>query len=54
MAEPASQQTRQKLECVECEREWTVLTERWRLYLTDDEPAAAFAYCPACGQREFG
>lgn len=54
MAETASQQTRQKLECIECELEWTVLTERWRLYLTDDEPVVAVAYCPVCARREFG
>jgi hypothetical protein len=52
MAEPASHQTRQTLECIECE--WTVLSERWRPYLTDDDPADAAAYCAVCAQREFG
>jgi hypothetical protein len=54
MAEPTSQQTRHTLECIECERDWTVLSERWRLYLTDDDPADAVAYCAVCAQREFG
>ena len=28
--------------------------ERWRAYLTDDEPAEVAFYCPECAEREFG
>jgi hypothetical protein len=27
--------------------------ERWRVYLTDDDPPEAVAYCPACAASEF-
>jgi hypothetical protein len=27
--------------------------ERWRAYLTNDEPAELAFYCPACAEREF-
>lgn len=39
--------------CEECKRPWDDVGERWRIYLTDDEPATAVAYCPRCAQREF-
>jgi hypothetical protein len=54
MAEQTSPQTTQVLRCIECCRQWQVATERWRVYLTDDDPAEAVAYCPACAAREFG
>jgi hypothetical protein len=28
--------------------------ERWKVYLTDDEPPELGFYCPACAEREFG
>jgi hypothetical protein len=28
--------------------------ERWRLYLTDDDPPEQATYCPDCAWREFG
>jgi hypothetical protein len=28
--------------------------ERWRAYLTDDEPAEVAFYCPDCAERELG
>jgi hypothetical protein len=28
--------------------------ERWRAYLTDDEPAELAFYCPQCAERAFG
>ena len=54
MAEPASQPTTQVLECIECCRQWDVPSERWRVYVTEEEPREAVAYCPDCGEREFG
>lgn len=39
--------------CEECRRTWLEPHERWRLYLTDDEPAEAVPYCPDCAGREF-
>jgi hypothetical protein len=42
------------LTCEECRRPWHDHVERWRMYLTDDEPPIAVAYCPACAEREFG
>jgi hypothetical protein len=29
------------------------MDERWRAYLTDDEPAELAFYCPECAKREF-
>jgi hypothetical protein len=28
-------------------------TERWRVYLTDDDPPEAVSYCPDCAEDEF-
>jgi hypothetical protein len=28
--------------------------ERWRAWLTDDDPANVVFYCPECAEREFG
>jgi hypothetical protein len=42
------------LRCVECNRRWDEATERWRSYLTCDEPPEACTYCPDCARREFG
>lgn len=39
--------------CQECARPWLDPRERWRLYLTDDEPVEAVPYCPTCAAREF-
>jgi hypothetical protein len=41
------------LSCQECERPWLDPTERWRIYLTDDEPRVPVAYCRECAAREF-
>jgi hypothetical protein len=54
MAEPTSPQTTQVLECVECCRRWRVPSERWRVYVTDDDPPELVAYCRVCAEREFG
>jgi hypothetical protein len=41
--------------CLECHRQWLpVDEERWRAYLTDDEPPELAFYCPGCAEREFG
>jgi hypothetical protein len=42
------------LVCQECRRAWRDESERWRVYLTDDEPPEAVAYCSECSRREFG
>jgi hypothetical protein len=42
-----------QLRCEECRRPWLDPQERWRAYLTDDEPSGAVPYCPACAAREF-
>ena len=44
----------QPLVCQECPEEWTDARDRWRLYLTHDDPAETLVYCPACAIREFG
>ena len=43
----------QQLHCQECCRPWLDPHERWRVYLTDDEPAEAVPYCADCARREF-
>ncbi len=40
-----------RLSCQECKRPWSDPNERWRLYLTDDDPPAAVAYCPSCAKH---
>jgi hypothetical protein len=42
------------LVCVECGREWVGPVERWRVYLTEDDPPVLVTYCPVCAEREFG
>lgn len=41
------------LECIECGRLWRDRSERWRMYVTDDDPPEAVPYCQACAAREF-
>jgi hypothetical protein len=41
------------LVCEECRCSWVDPRERWRLYLSDDEPPQPVAYCPYCAEREF-
>jgi len=41
------------LTCVECEREWSEPSERWRIYLTADAPPEPVLYCAACAAFEF-
>lgn len=43
----------QELTCVECADTWLDPSERWRVYLTDDEPQEAVLYCADCAHREF-
>jgi hypothetical protein len=41
--------------CAECDAPWLPTDdERWRAYLTDDEPAEFAFYCPECAERELG
>jgi hypothetical protein len=41
-------------QCAECNRLWLRADdERWRAYLTDDEPQELAFYCPDCAEREF-
>jgi hypothetical protein len=42
------------LVCVECGQLWVGPFERWRVYLTDDDPPKPVTYCPLCVEREFG
>lgn len=42
-----------QLRCIECGQPWRDSAERWRVYLTSDEPREALVYCPACAAREF-
>ena len=53
MAEQSTPLVQRALTCIECRRTWLELAERWRLYLTDDDPPEAVAYCPDCAEREF-
>jgi len=40
--------------CAECDAAWLPSDdERWRAYLTDDEPPELAFYCPECAEREF-
>ena len=50
-AEPSTSTAR--LTCLECGRAWAERSERWRLYLTSEEPPTALTYCPECAEREF-
>ena len=52
MAEPIRRLV-EDLVCVECGREWVGPVERWRVYLTDDDPPQPVTYCPDCAEREF-
>jgi len=44
----------QTMTCEECKRPWSDPAERWRLYLSCDEPTVPIAYCRSCSEREFG
>jgi hypothetical protein len=52
--QPASPQSIQVIECIECARSWNIPTEPWRVYLSDDTPPEAVPYCPDCAAEEFG
>jgi hypothetical protein len=40
--------------CVECRRDWTDATERWRLYMaTLEGQIEQGLYCPMCASFEF-
>jgi hypothetical protein len=41
------------LRCVECNRRWDDVNERWRIYFTDEDPPDPVTYCPGCAAREF-
>ena len=53
MAEPIRQLI-EDLVCVECGRKWIGPVERWRPYLTEDDPPEPVAYSPTCAEHEFG
>ena len=41
--------------CAKCQAVWLPADEeRWRAYLTDDEPPELAFYCPECARQEFG
>jgi hypothetical protein len=39
--------------CLECKRLWVDLSERWRVYLSCENPPETLTYCPDCARREF-
>ena len=41
------------LVCIECRRVWRDTNERWRIYITDEDPPEAVPYCNVCASREF-
>jgi len=41
------------LRCLECGQPWIEAKERWRVYLSNDEPRQTLTYCPDCARREF-
>ena len=41
------------LRCLECDRSWIEVSERWRVYLSNEEPQQPLTYCPDCARREF-
>jgi hypothetical protein len=43
----------QLVRCLECDRLWSEPSERWRTYLSSDDPPRPLTYCPDCAQREF-
>ena len=53
MAQQSTRLVQCELTCIECRRTWLKLDERWRVYLTDDDPREVVAYCPRCAGREF-
>ncbi len=42
-----------RLRCQECGRRWDDFAERWRIYVTADNPPQAITYCTVCARREF-
>jgi hypothetical protein len=42
------------INCVECKFPWIDPSERWRVYLTDEELPEMVVYCHLCAEREFG
>jgi hypothetical protein len=54
MNDPQTQLTQVRhLSCIECDREWTNPSERWRIYLTPDELREPVLYCADCAAYEF-
>ena len=39
--------------CLECGRSWLEASERWRTYISGENPPQPLTYCPGCAQREF-
>jgi hypothetical protein len=54
MNEKAAQHLALELTCVECELPWLDASERWRIYVTEEDCPEAVLYCHACATREFG
>ena len=54
MKDPAQQTISvEPVHCLECGREWVEASERWRMYLSGENPPHPLTYCPACARREF-
>ena len=42
-----------ELHCLECRREWSEPSERWRMYRTFEDAPEHGLYCPICASYEF-
>jgi hypothetical protein len=42
-----------RVRCLECGRSWVEPSERWRTYLSGENPPTPLTYCPDCARREF-
>ena len=45
--------TTNPVRCLECGMRWIETSERWRTYLSDEDPPRPLTYCPDCARREF-
>jgi hypothetical protein len=54
MIDRQSEVAQDQLACIECRGTWTEPSERWRIYLTEDDPREPILYCADCAAYEFG
>lgn len=53
MRDNTTQHVALDLTCLECGVSWLDASERWRIYLTDDDCPEPVLYCQVCATREF-